>query len=69
MEQGIVCFVQTSMISCISLLPVLASHIGVSVRPASQWLEKLQSRFIYISCLEIGSIGFISLEKIRIMPG
>ena len=44
MEQGIVCFVPTSMISRISLLPVLASHIDVSVRPvidhaASEWLE------------------------------
>ena len=34
MGQGIVCFVQASMISRISLLPVPASHIGVSVRPA-----------------------------------
>ena len=46
MGQAIVCFVQASTISRIPLLPVLASHIGVSVRPAhrhyaaSQWLEK-----------------------------
>ena len=36
MGQGIVCFVQASMISRISLLPVLASHISVSAR---RWLE------------------------------
>ena len=34
MGHGIVCFVQASMISRISLLPGLASHIGVYVRPA-----------------------------------
>ena len=39
MGQGIACFVQASMISRISLLPVLASHIGVSARPARRWLE------------------------------
>ena len=41
MEQGIACFVPTSMISRISLLPIPASHIGISVSPASsQWLDK-----------------------------
>ena len=45
MGQGIACFVQASMISRISLLPVLASHLGVYARPArrpcreSIWLE------------------------------
>ena len=59
MEQGIVCFVHTSMISRISLLPVLASHIGVSVKPAHRQCResmagKLQLRFIDTSCLEMG---------------
>ena len=42
-EQGIVCFVQISMISRISLLTGLASHIGASARQAYRPCRELMA--------------------------
>ena len=67
MGQGIVCFVQASMVSRISLLPVLASHIGVSVRPARQWLENCYRDSMTL--LFRNRINCILVEKISIMLG
>ena len=49
MEQGIVCLAPTSMISRISMLPVLASLIGTSVRLALRSCLKVNGLQIAIN--------------------